>query len=180
MITKNTRFCLVENNNITKYNLSQSSTGLGVNSPIETYNSKGYYELIDNVPAIDTSVQRVSGSVYEVDAVAKTVTKVYTVVDIPQTELITKKVQQGEQYIKDIVKGVVDAFNTKYGVTFDSIYNMAIYKDDVDYPLHTQCDTLIKWQNSMWATARANQPKVIDGTMTDKEVLAALPVAPAV
>ena len=67
-----------------------------------------------------------------------------------EADKIKAKVKEGEQYIKDTVKGVVDAFNIKYGVNFDSIYNMAIYKDDVDYPLHTQCDTLIKWQNSMW------------------------------
>ena len=57
---------------------------------------------------------------------------------------------------------------------------MAIYKDDVDYPLATQCTTLIKWQNSMWVTARANQASVIAGTMTDEEFLASLPVAPVV
>ena len=95
-------------------------------------------------------------------------------------ELTAEKIKQGEQYIKDTVKGAVDAFNTKYGVTFDSIYNMGIYKDDVNYPLHTQCATLIKWQNSMWSTARANQNGVIAGTMTDAEFIAALPIAPVV
>ncbi len=49
---------------------------------------------------------------------------------------------------------------------------MAIYKDDVDYPLSTQCNTLIKWQNSMWVTARTNQESVLAGTMTDAEFLA--------
>ena len=134
--------------------------------------------LEDIPPVTDTSKQRISGSSYTIQA--DKVVKTYTITDIPAEELIAKKIKEGEQYIKDTVKGVVDAFNTKYGVNFDSIYNMAIYKDDVDYPLHTQCDTLIKWQNSMWATARANQPKVIDGTMTDKEFLDTLPVAPAV
>ena len=90
------------------------------------------------------------------------------------------KIQEGETYIKTTVNGVVDAFNTKYGVKFDSIYNMAIYKDDINYPLYTQCDTLIKWQNSMWSTARANQASVLAGTMTDAEFLALLPVAPVV
>ena len=90
------------------------------------------------------------------------------------------KIQEGETYIKTTVNGVVDAFNTKYGVKFDSIYNMAIYKDDINYPLYTQCDTLIKWQNSMWSTARANQASVLAGTMTDAEFLALLPVAPIV
>ena len=92
-------------------------------------------------------------------------------------DAIKAKILEGETYIKTTVKGVVDAFNTKYGVKFDSIYNMAIYKDDMDYPLYSQCSTLIKWQNSMWATARANQASVLDGTITDAEFLALLPVA---
>jgi len=90
------------------------------------------------------------------------------------------KIRQGEAYIKSTIKTVVNNFNVKYDVAFDSIYNMAIYKDDVDYPLYNQCNTLIKWQNSMWATARANQDFVIAGTMTDSEFVAALPVAPVV
>jgi hypothetical protein len=57
---------------------------------------------------------------------------------------------------------------------------MAIYKDDIDYPLSTQCDTLIKWKNNLWDTARANQASVLAGTMTDAEFLALLPVAPVV
>ena len=99
---------------------------------------------------------------------------------VEQDELIKAKIVEGETYIKTTVKSVVADFNTKYGVAFDSIYNMAIYKDDVDYPLHTQCNTLVKWQNSMWATARANQASVLDGTMTDEEFIAALPIAPVV
>jgi len=90
------------------------------------------------------------------------------------------KIREGEQYIKNTIKSVVNGFNTKYGVAFETIYNMAIYKDDVDYPLHTQCNTLIKWQNSMWATARENQSKVLAGTITEYEFLDALPVAPEV
>ena len=92
-------------------------------------------------------------------------------------DAIKAKILEGETYIKTTIEGVVDAFNTKYGVKFDSIYNMAIYKDDMDYPLYSQCSTLIKWQNSMWATARANQASVLDGTITDAEFLALLPVA---
>ena len=95
-------------------------------------------------------------------------------------DAIKAKILEGETYIKTTIEGVVDAFNTKYGVKFDSIYNMAIYKDDMDYPLYSQCSTLIKWQNSMWSTARTNQASVLDGTMTDDELKASLPVAPVV
>lgn len=95
-------------------------------------------------------------------------------------EVAAKKITEGETYIKNTIKGVVDAFNVKYGVAFESIYNMAIYQGDVDYPLHTQCATLIKWQNNLWSTARANQESVINGTMTESEFLALLPIAPEV
>ena len=173
-------YAKVENGVIVKRNLTRKQIGVGEKSSDSVCNSLGYYEIVYSPPTFNKDTQTLSISNYLFDDVSKIVKAVYTITDIPAKELTAKKIKKGEQYIKDTVKGVVDAFNTKYGVTFDSIYNMAIYKDDVDYPLHTQCDTLIKWQNSMWATARANQPKVIDGTMTDKEFLAALPVAPEV
>ena len=174
------RYCKIENGVITKYNQSRKDFGVGVNSDEQTCIDKGYYILLGNPPSIDSATQRIGGSSYIIDEATKTVEKVYTVIDIPLEELIAKKIQEGEKYIKTTVKGVVDAFNSKYGVAFDSIYNMAIYKDDVDYPLSTQCNTLIKWQNSMWVTARTNQADVLDGTMTDDELKASLPVAPVV
>ena len=150
--------------------------GMGTLSEDSTYIANGHYPLVDVVPIYDTTTQTIS---FEdvVDEANKVVDRVYTVVDIPVEELIAKKIEEGETYIKTTVKGVVDAFNTKYSVKFDSIYNMAIYKDDINYPLYAQCDTLIKWQNSMWSTARDNQASVLDGTMTDAEFLDALPVA---
>lgn len=104
----------------------------------------------------------------------------YSAVELSQEEFASKKILEGENYIKKAVQNVVNSFNTKYGVAFDNIYHMAIYKDDVDYPLHTQCNTLIKWQNSMWVKARANQSAVIDGTMTQEEFIASLPTVPVV
>jgi predicted HTH transcriptional regulator len=173
-------YCKVNNGVIEKYNLTRKSFGVGENSSESTCSDKGYYLVVDNVPTVDTTTQRVAGSTYTIDEVTKTVVKTYSVIDIPLEELIAKKIVDGETYIKTTVKSVIDAFNTKYGVAFDSIYNMAIYKDDIDYPLATQCATLIKWQNSMWSTARANQASVLAGTMTDAEFLALLPVAPVV
>ena len=174
------RYCKIENGVITKYNQKRSSFGVGANSDEQTCIDKGYYILLGNPPSIDSATQRIGGSSYVIDEANKTVEKVYAVIDIPIEELIAQKILEGETYIKTTVKGVVDAFNTKYGVKFDSIYNMAIYKDDMDYPLYSQCSTLIKWQNSMWVTARANQASVLAGTMTDAEFLALLPVAPVV
>lgn len=176
----NRRYCKVVNGTIVKYNQSRKDFGVGLNSDEATCLAKGYYPVIDNVPTIDTTVQKISGSTYTIDEITKTVVKTYSVVDIPIEDLIKAKVLQGETYIKTTVKSVIADFNTKYGVAFDSIYNMAIYKDDIDYPLATQCSTLIKWQNSMWVTARANQSKVLDGTMTDEQFIAALPIAPVV
>ena len=159
--------------------LRRGKKGMGLNSSDEIYVANGHYPLVDNIPTYDINTQTIS-HIDEVDEVNKVVNRVYTVIDIPLEELIAKKILEGENYIKTTVKGVVDAFNSKYGVAFDSIYNMAIYKDDVDYPLSTQCNTLIKWQNSMWVTARTNQASVLAGTMTDAEFLALLPVAPVV
>ena len=78
-------YCLVKDGAIVKYNVAQKKTGLGVNSPLSTYIAKGYYPLKDNKPSIDSATQRIGGSVYEIGT--NEVTKVYTVVDIPQEEL---------------------------------------------------------------------------------------------
>ena len=119
---------------------------------------------------------------WELDGLVVTAT--YTIIDKDpmqvQREQIEAKIKQAEEYLKETIQKVVDDFNAKYGVAFESIYNMAIYKDDINYPLHEQCATLVKWQNSMWATARANQQSFIDGSMTYEEFLASLPVVPEV
>jgi len=180
MITKDSRFCFVENGVIRKYNVRQKDTGLGINSPLETYTAKGCYPLLDNVPSIDTATQRIGGSSYSIDEVTKTVTKVYTVVDIPLEEIIAKKITDGEAYLKSTVNTELQKFNTKYGTIFEKVNDMGIYIMDTTYYLRTECDTLVKWNNLFYATARANQDAVLAGTMTDEEFIATLPLAPEV
>ena len=84
-------YCKVNNGVIEKYNLTRKSFGVGANSDEATCSDKGYYKVIDNVPTIDTAIQRVSGSAYAIDELTKTVVKTYSVIDIPLEEIIAKK-----------------------------------------------------------------------------------------
>ena len=94
--------------------------------------------------------------------------------------VISKKIADGETYIEGLLKVEVEKFNTKYYTKFLLINDMASYAIDTAYSLQVQCDTLIKWKNNLWDTARLNQESVLNGTMTDAEFLALLPVAPVV
>ena len=95
-------------------------------------------------------------------------------------DAIKAKILEGETYIEGLLEAEVEKFNTKYYTKFSLINDMASYAIDIAYSLQTQCDTLIKWKNNLWDTARANQASVLAGTMTDAEFLALLPVAPVV
>ena len=173
-------YCKVNNGVIEKYNLTRKSFGVGANSDEATCSDKGYYLVIDNAPTIDTTTQRVAGSTYTIDEATKTVVKTYSVIDIPLEELISKKIAEGEAYLKSTVNSELQKFNTKYGTIFEKVNDMSIYIMDTTYYLRTECDTLVKWNNLFYATARANQASVIAGTITDEEFLALLPVAPVV
>ena len=173
-------YCKVNNGVIEKYNLTRKNFGVGENSSESTCNDKGYYLVIDNVPTIDTTTQRVAGSTYTIDEITKTVIKTYSVIDIPLDELISKKIAEGEAYLKSTVNSELQKFNTKYGTIFEKVNDMSIYIMDTTYYLRTECDTLVKWNNLFYATARDNQASVLDGTMTDDEFKASLPVAPVI
>jgi hypothetical protein len=94
--------------------------------------------------------------------------------------LIKAKIAEGEAYIESVINDAVSSFNAKYFTKFLNINDMVSYSLDANYSLNAQCDTLIKWKNSFWDTARLNQASVLAGTTTDAEFLAALPVAPVV
>jgi hypothetical protein len=95
-------------------------------------------------------------------------------------DAIKAKILEGETYIEGLLQVEIVKFNTKYFTKFTEINDMASYAIDTAYSLQVQCDTLIKWKNNLWDTARTNQASVLAGTMTDAEFLAALPVAPVV
>ena len=95
-------------------------------------------------------------------------------------DAIKAKILEGETYIEGLLQVEIVKFNTKYFTKFTEINDMASYAIDTAYSLQVQCDTLIKWKNNVWDTARTNQASVLAGTMTDAEFLASLPVAPVV
>jgi hypothetical protein len=90
-----------------------------------------------------------------------------------QSDAIAQKIAEGQKYVESTLKEVLENFNKKYGRDFESINGMGTYATDVNILIaSTQCDTLIKWKNLFWDTARANQASVLAGTMTDAEFLA--------
>ena len=95
-------------------------------------------------------------------------------------DAIKARILEGETYIEGLLQIEIVKFNTKYYTKFSLINDMASYAIDTAYSLQVPCDTLIKWKNNLWDTARANQASVLAGTMTDAEFLALLPVAPVV
>ena len=104
---------------------------------------------------------------------------------LPTQEQITAnaikaKIAEGEAYITKTILDMVTTLNVNYGVNYKDIYAVGLYGNSSTYPLATQCKAVWDWNELMWATARLNQPSVLDGTMTDAEFLASLPVAPVV
>ena len=95
-------------------------------------------------------------------------------------DAVKAKILDGETYIEGLLQIEIVKFNTKYYTKFKEINDMASYAIDTAYSLQVQCDTLIKWKNNLWDTARTNQASVLDGTMTDDEFKASLPVAPVI
>ena len=95
-------------------------------------------------------------------------------------DAIKAKILEGETYIEGLLQIEIVKFNTKYYTKFSLINDMASYAIDTAYSLQVPCDTLIKWKNNLWDTARANQASVLAGTMTDDEFKASLPVAPVI
>lgn len=169
MITKDSRFCLVVDNNITKYNVRQKDTGLGVNSSIDTYIAKGYLPLEDNTPTIDSSTHRIAGSTYTVEA--DKVVKTYEVVEIPVEEIVAKAKDSMEQAIQTHINTTV----TSKG--YDNENSIAKYLVDTN-PFYDECKAISLWIGSVWIKAFSIQQEVEAGTRempTAEEVIAELP-----
>ncbi len=108
------------------------------------------------------------------------VTATYTITDKSTQTIQSEMIANGETKIESLIQDAVNAINVKYGVKFASIHNMAMYVLVADYPLRTQCESLINWSANLWDTARINQEYVLNGTMTEEEFIALLPIAPVV
>ena len=163
------KYCLVKDGAIVKYNVAQKNTGLGVNSPIETYIAKGWYPLEDNQPAIDNATQRVSGSTYEVQA--DKVVKVYSVIDIPEEELLQTKVKTVESAIQAHINATVTAKG------YDDENSIAKYLIEGN-PFYLECKAISLWIGSVWAYLHQVQADTLSGTRTEptlEELVAELP-----
>jgi hypothetical protein len=146
--------------------LRRGTKGMGTLSEDSAYIANGHYPLVDVVPEYDSSTQSIISELV-VDEATKTVVKTYTVIDIPLEELIAKKIVEGEAYLKSTVNTELQKFNTKYGTIFEKVNDMSIYIMDTTYYLRTECDTLVKWNNLFYATARAKQGKYTQSICDD-------------
>ena len=164
---------IIDNNRL-EYNRTRKSVGVGENSADSVMNDKGYFLVNVVQPLIDTVTQRYSGTSFSFDGVIDT--KTYGVVDIPQEELLEGQITKGEQYINSLISTELSAFNKLHGTVFNKINDMGIYIIDDAYYLKTECAGLVTWNNLLWATARANQAAVLEGTMTEDEFRNSLPV----
>jgi len=110
-------YCKVINGNIVEYNRTRKDFGVGEASPESTEstcNNKGYYKVIDNLPTIDTRLQRIAGSTYVFDATNKVVNKNYTVVDVPLSELQEAKIKEAYDKYLSIRYSDIAYMNTTF------------------------------------------------------------------
>jgi len=107
-------YCKVIDGKIVEYNRTRKDFGVGEASPESTCNNKGYYKVIDNLPTIDTRLQRIAGSTYVFDATNKVVNKNYTVVDIPLSELQEAKIKEAYDKYLSIRYSDIDYMNTTF------------------------------------------------------------------
>lgn len=115
------QYCKVDTNgNIVEYNRTRKDFGVGINSDEVTCNERGYYLVVDNVPAIDTRLQRIGGSDYVFDTVNNLVNKNYTVVDVPLTELQAIKIKEAYNKYTTTIYTDISYLNTTFQADKDS------------------------------------------------------------
>lgn len=76
----------------------------------DDYRAHGFWPIVGNAPAYDAATQHLSGPTYVIDTVAETVTRSWTVTDIPIEDLRAAKIQA----LTEKVKAVLDAHMADY------------------------------------------------------------------
>lgn len=107
-------YCKIDNGNIIKINQFRKDFGVGEASPEQTCIDRGYYPIIDNLPSIDTRLQKIAGSEYVFDATNKVVNKNYTVVDVPLSELQKPKIEEAYKKYLSIRYADIAYMNTTF------------------------------------------------------------------
>ena len=156
-------YCKVNNGVIEKYNLTRKSFGVGENSSESTCSDKGYYKVIDNVPAVDTTTQRVAGSTYTIDEATKTVVKTYSVIDIPLEELIATK----NKFVETTVQKHIN--DTVVAKGYDDENSIAKYLT-VGNVFYTECVAISLWIGNVWAYIFQVQTDILDGVRTEPTI----------
>jgi acetolactate synthase small subunit len=164
------KHCLInEDGTILKYNVNKPKVITGTQDGV-------YLPLEDNVPTIDTNTHRISGSTYEVQS--DKVVKTYTVVEIPQEEIIKKKVNTFTSTIDNYIQSKINDYNNDNGVMFANINSIMKYTIDNTYTHFAFCMAIVQWNIDVWETARAIQADVLAGNRdepTTEELLSELP-----
>lgn len=170
----NRRYNKIIDGNRLEYRRKRKDFGVGANSSDDLCNTKGYYLAESNKPTIDTATHRYGGSTWTFDEARKVDVETFTVVEIPQEELIKAKIKEGEAFVNGLISEKLNIFNATHGTVFTKINDMGIYIYDDTYYLQAECIIITKWNNLLWATSRAKQNDVLTGVLSEDDFKALL------
>lgn len=152
MITKDTLFCLMQNDEVYSYRVTQKETGLGINSPIETYNAKGFYLRVDIKQPIGEN-QKDGGHTHSIDHELKVVTFVHEVVDIPLDELAKAKNELVTRTVQNILD--TEARSLRWDNIKSARAGAGVPLDGTEtaeeLSIHDEALSLARWDRAVWA-----------------------------
>lgn len=123
----------------------------------------GSLPLEDIIPTV-TDTQRISDFTYDIQSTK--VVKVYTIVDIPQEELLNKAKEEMMKAVEDLIQSEITKYNDANMVAFKNIDACAKYTNIPTYTHYQFCIDVITWQTTVWETARKIQSDVLGGLRT--------------
>jgi len=167
----NRKYNKIINGERLKYLQTRKQFKVGENSSEETCNGAGYYLTVDNKPTIDTSTQKIGGSVWEFDEATKTDVRSYTVVDIPIEELMAKK----SKLVETAVQTMLDGSSKDRG--YDSIISECSYATSTGV-FGTEAQVTVNWRDAVWQKVFEIQADIIAQNRTEptlEELMAELP-----
>jgi len=156
---------------IKKLNIRRG-TVCGKNSPDSTYIANGYLPIVGTAPPYDSATQRLQGPRYVING--EQIDKVYTVVDIPQEELINTLIRACEQAVTALIQSEVTKYNEANGTVFGSVHSCANYATTDGYTHQPFCASVWAWNVAVWEKCREIQ--ALGEMITVEELIAELPV----
>jgi hypothetical protein len=144
---------------------------------IAFYNT--YVRPAKTIPIYDSATQKLVDST-TTEVIDGLTYATYDVVDIPQEEIIKKKVNTFTSTIDNYIQSKIDDYNNTNGTKF-VLLSVSDYLFDTEYAHYGFCREFTMWRvgkNGVWETARAIQQDVLAGNRaepTTEELLAELP-----